>query len=76
MRCGFYARLYFAKKKEMEKIIKLAGIPIAVRTLYDSLPHSEEYETDEPPVFFVLITEGIHRIYQRGRFHDAAASAK
>lgn len=40
----------------MEKRIKLAGIPIEIHTLFDSLTNTEEYETDETPAFTVSIT--------------------
>ena len=41
----------------MDKKIKIAGISIELHTLYDSLPYSENYETDEAPAFTVSITE-------------------
>lgn len=41
----------------MNKIIKLAGIPIEIQSLFESLPHTEEYETDEAPAFAVCMTE-------------------
>lgn len=41
----------------MEKRMKLAGIPVEIHTLYDLPACTREYETDEPPVFTVRITE-------------------
>ena len=41
----------------MDKKIKLANIPIEIHTLFDSLFHTEEYETDETPDFTVCTTE-------------------
>ena len=41
----------------MNKTIKLAGIPIEIHTLFDSLFRAEEYETDEAPVFSVRTTQ-------------------
>ena len=40
----------------MEKRIKLAGIPIEIHTLFDSLINIEEYETEETPAFTVSTT--------------------
>lgn len=42
----------------MKKILKLAGIPIEINTIYNSLPEvCEIYETSETPLFSVSITE-------------------
>lgn len=41
----------------MDKIIQLAGVPIEIHTLFDSLPNAGDYETDENPAFTVCITE-------------------
>ena len=41
----------------MDKTLKLAGIPIGVRTLYDSLTDVGDYEADEAPAFVVETTE-------------------
>lgn len=41
----------------MEKRIRLAGIPIEIHTLYDSLLNTESYETAEEPFFTVSTTE-------------------
>ena len=40
----------------MDKRIRIAGISIEIHTLYDSLPYSENYETDETPAFTVSTT--------------------
>lgn len=41
----------------MIKTIKLANIPIRISTIFDFLPRTEDYETEEEPVFTVSITE-------------------
>ncbi len=41
----------------MEKRINLAGIPIEIHTLFDSLINTEEYETEETAAFTVSTTE-------------------
>lgn len=41
----------------MIKNIKLAGIPIEIHTLFDSLRNTELYETDEKPAFTVKTNE-------------------
>ena len=40
----------------MEKTIKLAGIPIGISSLYDSLPNAKEFETAEEPAFTVRVS--------------------
>lgn len=41
----------------MDKIIKLAGIAVEIHTMFDSLVNTDEYETDEAPLFTVTISE-------------------
>ena len=41
----------------MNKRIKIAGIPIEIHTLFDSLVNAADYETNENPDFTVCITE-------------------
>lgn len=41
----------------MIKKIQLAGVPIEIHTIYNSLFRTGEYETDIPPAFTVRITE-------------------
>lgn len=41
----------------MDKIIKLAGIPVEIHTMFDSLVNTDEYETDETPAFTVTTSE-------------------
>lgn len=55
----------------MNKRIQLASIPIEIHTLYDSLVHTQDYETDEAPAFSVLITEEDILDEQRKSYREA-----
>lgn len=56
----------------MEKRIILAGIPIEIHTLFDSLCHTEDYETDEPPAFSLSIS-GEDLLYEQRKSMEEAA---
>lgn len=48
----------------MNKKLKIAKIPIEINTLFDSLVHTEEYETQEAP-FFTVSTSEQDILYER-----------
>ncbi len=56
----------------MKKRLKLAGIPIEIHTLFDSLIHTEAYETEAPPAFTVRITQQDIGIEQRKSMAECA----
>ena len=56
----------------MEKRIKLAGIPIKIHTLYDSLLNIESYETAEAP-FFTVSTTGLDILAEQRKCMAEAA---
>ena len=56
----------------MDTIIKLAGIPIAIHTLYESLNNTDEYKTDDSPAFTVEMTEA-DILYERRKCVEECA---
>ena len=54
------------------KRIRLAEIPIEIHSLYDSVPHAEEYETADAPAFTVSIEEQDILDEQRKSMAEAA----